>query len=239
MDFRSICRKSIVAGIMAIAMAATLAAQETKPEARQTKEQPAPAQPKAETPDAPAQTTTEKPAEQQRTPAAAQGTTANDPDYVIGIEDVLTINVWHEPEMSRSLTVRPDGKISLPLVGEFEASGLTPKALQDALSKKLMTLIKNPDVTVIVQDIRSQKFNVLGEVVRPGMYALSKPMTVLDAIAIAGGFRDFAKPKKMYILRRAKDGSSSRIPVNYNDIIKGSSADKNIELESRDTLVVP
>jgi polysaccharide export outer membrane protein len=168
---------------------------------------------------------------------AAKGTTANDPDYVIGIEDVIAVNVWHEPEMSRAMAVRPDGKISMPLIGEVMADGKTPAQLQAELSTKLQSLIKNPDVTVIVQDIKSQKFNILGEVQRPGMYPLTKPMTVLDALAVAGGFRDFAKPKKMYILRKSKDGSSAKIPVNYNNVIKGS--DKNVELESRDTIVVP
>lgn len=170
-------------------------------------------------------------------PAVAKGTQENDPDYVIGSEDVVAINVWHEPEMSRAMTVRPDGKISLPLIGEVVAEGKTPKQLQGELSKKLAELIKNPDVTVIVQEIRSQKFNVLGEVQKPGVFPLTKPMTVLDAIALAGGFRDFAKPKKMYILRRGKDGSNTKLPVNYNNILKGS--DKNIELESRDTIIVP
>lgn len=169
--------------------------------------------------------------------AAATGTSANDPDYVIGVEDVVGINVWREPEMSRSMSVRPDGKIALPLIGEIQAEGKTPKQLQAELSKKLDALMKNPDVTVFVQEIRSQKFNILGEVARPGMYPLSKPMTVLDAIAVAGGFKDFAKPKKMYILRKGKDGASARIPVNYNNLIKGT--DKNVELESRDTIVVP
>jgi polysaccharide biosynthesis/export protein len=167
----------------------------------------------------------------------AKGTAVNDPDYVLGTEDVIAINVWHEPEMSRAMTVRPDGKISMPLIGELMADGKTPAQLQAELTTKLQTLFKNPDVTVVVQEIRSQKFNVLGEVQRPGMFPLAKPMTILDAVAMAGGFRDFAKPKKMYILRKAKDGTSSRIPVNYNNVIRGT--DKNIQLESRDTIVVP
>jgi polysaccharide export outer membrane protein len=171
-------------------------------------------------------------------PASAKGVQANDPDYVIGVEDVLVINVWHEPEMSRTVSVRPDGKISLPLIGEFDASGLSPKGLQAKLAKQLESLIKNPDVTVIVQEIRSQKFNILGEVSRPGSYPLNKPMTVLDAIAVAGGFKDFANPKKMYILRRSKEGNK-KIAVNYNDLIKGVTSDTNFELETRDTVVVP
>ena len=176
-------------------------------------------------------------AAKDQTPSTAKGTSVNDPDYVIGIEDVIGINVWHEPEMSRAMSVRPDGKIAMPLIGEFVAEGKTPRQLQAELSKKLDTLLKNPDVTVYIQEIRSQKFNILGEVQRPGMYPLSKPMTLLDAIALCGGFRDFANPKKMYILRRGKDGGSTKIAVNYNSVIKGS--ERAPELESRDTIVVP
>ena len=161
------------------------------------------------------------------------------PDYIIGLDDILVINVWREPEVSRQVAVRPDGKISLPLIGEVQASGETPSSLQVKLTKMLESVIKNPEVTVIVQDIRSQKFNVLGEVNRPGSYPLNKPMTVLDAIALAGGFRDFARPKKMYVLRRGKDGTTSKLAVNYANLLKGTSAEQNFELESRDTIVVP
>ncbi|MCU1286118.1 MAG: periplasmic protein involved in polysaccharide export [Acidobacteriales bacterium] len=161
------------------------------------------------------------------------------PDYVIGLDDILVVNVWREPEVSRQVAVRPDGKISLPLIGELQAAGETPSSLQVRLTKMLSSVIKSPEVTVIVQDIRSQKFNVLGEVNRPGSYQLNKPMTVLDAIALAGGFRDFARPKKMYVLRRGKDGTTSKMAVNYANLLKGTSADLNFELESRDTIVVP
>jgi polysaccharide export outer membrane protein len=158
-------------------------------------------------------------------------------DYVIGVEDVLTVNVWRENEMSKDVPVRPDGKISLPLLGEFVAAGKTPMALQAELKKKLETVVTNPEVTVIVRDIRSQKFSILGEVMKPGSYPLMGKMSVLDAIAQAGGFKDFANPKKMYILRRASNGDSQRIPFNYNDMLKGKQ--QVIELESRDTIVVP
>ena len=166
-------------------------------------------------------------------PASAAG-----PDYIIGIDDVLAINVWHEAEMSRTVPVRPDGKISLPLLGEFEANGRTPRQLQEALSKQLSTLINNPEVTVIVEKINSLKFNIVGEVGRPGSYPLSKPMTVLDAVAVAGGLKDFARPKKMYVLRRNRDGATVRMPFNYKKAIQGSSTE-NFELEERDTVVVP
>lgn len=161
-----------------------------------------------------------------------------DPDYVIGVEDVLAVNVWREPEMSRVVIVRPDGKITLPLLGEFEADGMTPKKLEAVITKKLETLVTNPDVSVIVQEIRSRKFNVIGEVARPGSYPLTNNMTVLDAIALAGGFKDFARPKKMYVLRQHKD-STVRISVNYPKVLKGEAPQQNLRLEARDTIVVP
>jgi polysaccharide export outer membrane protein len=134
--------------------------------------------------------------------------------------------------------VRPDGKISLPLIGEFEAAGSTAKQLEAKLTQKLESIVTNPQVTVIVQDIRSQKYSIMGEVNRPGSFALTPQMTVLDAVAVAGGLRDFAKPKKMYILRRGPNNSSTKIPVNYKDILNGA-AGQNITLQARDTIVVP
>jgi polysaccharide biosynthesis/export protein len=161
-----------------------------------------------------------------------------DPDYVIGIEDVLSIDVWHEPEMSKTVPVRPDGKISLPLVGEFEAAGKTPKKLQDAIEAEMGKLVNKPEVTVIVTEIRSQKFNIIGEVEHPGSFTLTKPMTVLDAIALAGGFREFAKPKKMYILRRLNNGDVQRVTFDYKAMMKGI-PNRDVELQARDTVVVP
>ena len=168
-------------------------------------------------------------------PAAPKGAAGE--DYVIGAEDILSINVWREPEMSRVVPVRPDGKISVPLIGEFEAEGSTAKQLEAKILKKLETLVTNPQVTVIVQDIRSRKFSITGEVIKAGTYPLGAAMTVLDAVAMAGGLRDFARPKKMYILRRNADGTTSRINVNYKDLLEGKIADVN--LQSRDTIVVP
>lgn len=186
------------------------------------------------------QSTETKPGEKNaNTETSGKAASKVDPDYVIGIEDVLAVNVWREQEMSRTVSVRPDGKITLPLLGEFEADGKTPKQLEEIILKKLQTLVTNPEVSVIVQEIRSQKFNIVGEVNKPGNYVLSSSMTVLDAIALAGGFRDFAKTKKMYVLRRERDGSTARIPVNYNKIINGASPEQNVRLFSRDTLVVP
>jgi len=152
---------------------------------------------------------------------------------------VLAINVWKEPDISRSVPVRSDGKISLPLAGELQAGGQTPKQLEQEITKKLASYIAEPEVTVMVSESKSQRINVLGQVSRPGAYQLASSMTVLDAIATAGGFKDFAKQKSIYILRQKPDGTQERIPFNYKDVIKGKNTEQNIKLEARDTVVVP
>jgi polysaccharide export outer membrane protein len=163
----------------------------------------------------------------------------HDETFIIGADDVLAVNVWKEPDVSRSVPVRSDGKISLPLVGEVQASGQTPKQLELEIAKRLQNYISEPDVTVIVTAMNSQKFNILGQVARPGSYRLTSPLTVLDAIALAGGFRDFAKQKSIYVLRQSADGTQTRLPFNYKDVIKGKNAQQNVQLEARDTIVVP
>lgn len=172
-------------------------------------------------------------------PAAAATSKAHDDSYIIGPDDVLAVNVWKEPEVSRTVPVRSDGKISLPLAGEVQASGQTPRQLEQSLSARLKSFISEPEVTVIVEQIKSQKFNMLGQVARPGSYPLSSSSTVLDAIALAGGFRDFAKQKSIYVLRQNPDGTQSRLPFNYKDVIKGKNPEQNIKLQSNDTIVVP
>ena len=173
----------------------------------------------------------------ERGPTIKSG--ASDASSVIGAEDVLAISVWKEPEVSRSVPVRADGKISLPLVGELQASGQTPKQLEQEITKRLQSYISEPEVTVIVQDSKSHKINILGMVVRPGAYLLSGSTTVLDAIALAGGFKDFAKQKSIYVLRTGEDGSQKRLPFNYKEVIKGKNPEQNIRLLPRDTVVVP
>ncbi len=160
-------------------------------------------------------------------------------DYVIGPGDVLTINVWQEPQISRSVIVRPDGRISLPLAGHLEASGLSPIKLQTKIMESLKPFLSNPEVTVMVDKVELPKFNILGEVFRPGSYDLMKGTSVLDAIALAGGFRDFAKVKDIYVLRRTGNESSVRLSFNYKEVTKGKKLSQNIELEPGDTIVVP
>jgi polysaccharide export outer membrane protein len=163
----------------------------------------------------------------------------SDDAYLIGADDVLAINVWKEPEITRSVPVRSDGRISLPLIGELQASGQTPHQLELEIARRLKDYISEPQVTVIVADSKSQKINILGMVMKPGSYLLSGSATVLDAIALAGGFRDFAKQKSIYVLRQQPDGTQKRLPFNYKDMIKGKNPGQNIRLEPRDTVVVP
>jgi polysaccharide biosynthesis/export protein len=173
-------------------------------------------------------------------PAARQGNSPVDSKtYVIGESDVLDVDVWKEKEISRAIPVRPDGKISLPLIGEIQASGMTPLQLQDDITRRLKGFLANPEVTVIVTDPRSHHFNVVGQVAKPGTYPLTESMTVLDAIAATGGFRDFAKQTKIYVLRAMPDGTLARLPFNYKDAIKGKNLQDNVTLKPGDTIVVP
>ena len=159
--------------------------------------------------------------------------------YVIGAEDTILVSVWKEPDMSKSVPVRPDGMISLPLIGEVKAAGYTPVQLQDVLADTMKKYVSDPQVTVVVEKIASLSFNIVGEVNHPGYFPLTRRMTVLDAIALAGGFKDFAKTKKVYVLRTAANGSQERLPFNYKQVIKGQNPQQNIELQPRDTIVVP
>jgi polysaccharide biosynthesis/export protein len=179
-----------------------------------------------------------------RVPGAATSLaqSANKPheaSFVIGNDDLLAINVWKEPDISRSIPVRSDGRISLPLVGEVQATGRTPLQLEEDIASRLRNYIAEPEVTVMVQEIRSQKFNILGQVTKPGSYSLELVTTVLDAIAAAGGFKDFANVKGIYILRQNSGGGESRIAFNYKQVIKGKNPQQNLKLEPRDTIVVP
>lgn len=193
-----------------------------------------------------AQTSSETAASTAASPAAqptqsvdAAATKAHDDSFVIGNDDVLAINVWKEPEVSKSIPVRSDGKISLPLAGEVQAAGRTPLKLEQEIAARLKNYIAEPEVTVIVQQINSQKFNILGMVNKPGSYPITNSATVLDAIALAGGFRDFAKQKAIYVLRQNADGAETRLPFNYKDVVKGKNTAQNIKLQPRDTIVVP
>ncbi len=159
--------------------------------------------------------------------------------YIVGVGDVLDINVWKEGELSKAVGVRPDGMITMPLIGEVKAVGLTPNQLQDVITAALQKVMSDPVVTVIVTSVNSLSFNIVGAVLKPGYYPLTRPVTVLDAIALSGGFRDFAKEKKIYVLRTAPDGKQERIKFNYKEVIKGKNMAQNITLQPHDTLVIP
>jgi polysaccharide biosynthesis/export protein len=167
-----------------------------------------------------------------------------DDTYIIGDEDVLSISVWKELDLTKVIPVRSDGKISLPLVGDVQAAGRTPAQLAEDLTAALRGFITDPQVTVIVQEIKSRNFNILGQVIRPGSYPLTADTTVVDAIALAGGFKDFAKKKAVYVVRQTGNGTEIRLPFNYEAFIKGktgkhASRAQDLQLKPHDTIVVP
>jgi polysaccharide biosynthesis/export protein len=158
-------------------------------------------------------------------------------DYIIGADDTLHITVWKEPDMSSILPVRPDGKISMPLLDDVQAAGLTPMQLATAIREKLKKYIADPRVTVVVTGMNSQRIFVLGEVVHSGPMALLPHMTVLQALSTAG-FTQFANLKAIYLLRQ-QAGQQTKIPFNYKEAIKGRGPQQNIVLKPGDTIVVP
>lgn len=174
----------------------------------------------------------------QEQPDSATTKPHND-SFIIGNTDMLAISVWKEPDLTKTIPVRSDGKISMPLVGEIQAAGRTPLQLEQDISAKLQSYITAPEVTVIVEQINSKKFNILGEIGKPGSYSLSLAPTVVDAIATAGGLRDFAKRTGIYILRQTADGKETKIPFNYKDFLKGKHIEQNIKLLPGDTIIVP
>jgi polysaccharide export outer membrane protein len=159
--------------------------------------------------------------------------------YVIGAGDVLTINVWKEPEASvQAAAVRPDGMISVPIVKDVQAAGLTPLELQSVLADKFAKFFKGADVSVIVKEIHSQRVYVIGAVKKEGPIDMKAPLTVLQAVAEAGGLNDYAKRSKIYILRKT-NGKEIRLPFDYCAVIKGARAEQNITLQVGDTVVIP
>lgn len=168
-------------------------------------------------------------------PGETLGGSPVDPkNYVIGPEDVLNVTVWRDAELSRPVIVRPDGKITLPLVNELMAAGLTPEELSHSIARGLERYVKEPQVNVSVQQVNSKKFFIQGEVNKPGPYPLVVPTTVLEALGSGGGFKDFANVKKIVILR-----GSERLKFNYKDVTHGKNLDQNILLQPGDQIIVP
>jgi polysaccharide biosynthesis/export protein len=157
-------------------------------------------------------------------------------DYKIGAQDIVRIDVWKEPEITRTIPVRPDGKISLPLMNDVQASGLTAMQLAGNIREGLTKYITNPQVTVTVMEINSRRVFLTGEVGHPGALSFLPNMTALQALSSAGGFTSFAKTTKIYILRR-EEGRSVKYPFNYKDVVKGKSPD--MPLQPGDVIVVP
>ena len=200
---------------------AVTAAGQTKPT------EPKPNEPKSQNPPPTSATSPEKTAE---TSAAAV-----DPNkYLIGPEDILFIRVWREPDFTVPAAVRPDGKITMPLIGDIQAADETPMQLTKVITEQLGKYLNNPDVNVIVTDVRSKKYYIDGEVSKPGTYLLVTPTTVLEALSNAGGFRDFANTKKIRILRQG-----NILHFNYRDVSKGKNLEQNIKVEPGDHIIVP
>jgi polysaccharide export outer membrane protein len=159
-------------------------------------------------------------------------------DYVIGPDDVLDVSVWKEQELTRTLQVRPDGKISMPLLGDVQAAGLTPGQLAQAVSEKLKKYLTAPQVTVILTQINSQRVYVIGEVTRPGAYPVLPGMTILQAISSAGGLTQFANGKKIFLMRD-ENHAQTKYPFSYKDVLDGRKAEENLAVKAGDTIVVP
>ncbi|HEV2178523.1 MAG TPA: polysaccharide biosynthesis/export family protein [Terriglobia bacterium] len=173
-----------------------------------------------------------------KNPAPGKPSASAPANYVINAGDVLEIQVWKEPDISKAVPVRPDGKISLPLIDDVQASGLTAMDLTAAITEKLKKFITDPQVTVIVTQVNSQHIFITGEVNRGGTYPLLPGMTALEALASAGGFTPFASLKKIYVLRQ-ENGKQVRYPFNYKKVLKGKDPGDNIILKPGDTIVVP
>jgi len=158
--------------------------------------------------------------------------------YVIGPEDVLYIHVWKEDALSRSVPVRMDGNISLPLIHEMKAAGLTPVQLEAAITERLKKLYENPNVSVIVMEANSFKVYVSGQVMKPGVYKLRDETTILQIIPMAGGFTYWAKQKKILVIRK-ENGKEKRFTVDYKKAMKGDDPNSNVVLKPGDTIIVP
>jgi polysaccharide export outer membrane protein len=186
-----------------------------------------------------AQTADPKPVADQATAKADEmrDAKADSSDYIIGADDTLHISVWKEPELSETLPVRPDGKISMPLLNDVTAAGLTPLQLKDSITEKLKKYVADPRVTIVVTGMNSRRVFVTGEVNHTGPMNLLPHMTMLQALAQAG-FTQFANPKAIYLLR-TENGKQQKIPFNYKEVVKGNHPEQNIELRPGDTFVVP
>lgn len=211
-------------------------------------QQPAPnapaAPPPAPAPAPPAQGGTKPPAVQAQAPAGAQAQTVPTtgiqppPGYIIGARDVLSVIFWRDKDMSADVSVRPDGMISLPLINEVKAEGLTPDQLRDQVAQRAARYIADPTVSIVVREINSRQVFITGEVNKPGAYSLMMPTSVMQLISLAGGLREYAKTKDIVILR-TESGKQTAIPFNYKDVMNRKKLTQNILLQPGDTVIVP
>jgi polysaccharide export outer membrane protein len=238
----------LVLAIVAIALAAPAwgVAQTPAPQqpAPQTPPAPAPSAPPPQAPPALAQDATKPPAVQAPAPPGAQPQTVPTtgiqppPGYLIGARDVLSVIFWRDKDMSADVSVRPDGMISLPLINEVKAEGLTPDQLRDQVAQRAARYVADPTVSIVVREIHSRQVFITGEVNKPGAYALMMPTSVMQLISLAGGLREYAKTKDIVILR-TEGGKQTAIQFNYKDVMNRKKLTQNILLQPGDTVIVP
>jgi polysaccharide biosynthesis/export protein len=224
--------KSIASSFVG-ALTALLIAGASMPCAAQTPTQPPP----ADTAAARAAATAAAAAKPPAPVVAAPGVTMP-AEYTIGADDVLSIIFWRDKELTADVTVRPDGKVSLPLLNDVQATGLTPSQLRDRIVEESKKYVEDPNVTVVVKQINSRKVFITGEVRKPGPVPLTGPTTVLQLLSISGGLADYAKPDKITIVR-IENGKPVSFKFNYKEVIEGKKLAQNIELKPGDTVIVP
>ena len=227
---RSVCAIAIAAGVLVSAPVA----QGFSPASAAGLQQSVPQTPA----NPPAQPPTQRPATPSAQPPQMPPSAQLPTGYVIGPDDVLAIVFWRDKDMSVETTVRPDGKITLPLINDVQAAGLTPDQLRDELQKAATKYLEDPTVSVVVKTINSRKVFITGQVAKPGAYSLSGPTTVMQLIALAGGLNEFADSKNILIMRN-ENGKPVAYPFNYKDVLKRKNLKQNIELKPGDTIVVP
>jgi polysaccharide export outer membrane protein len=171
--------------------------------------------------------------------AARAATVTPAANYIIGPDDVLSVVFWRDKDMSGDVVVRPDGKISLPLMNDVQAGGLTPSQLRDAVNTMARQYVEDPNVTVVVKEIKSRKVFITGMVEKPGPYPLNGPTSVVQLISVAGGLKEFTDGKKILIMRTDRSGRQSAHLFNYQKVVAGKNLEQNIELQPGDTVVVP
>lgn len=235
--------RSLVVAALVAAVPALAAAQSTaKPSSQQpppttAKPQQPPPTPTRPTPSSPSSPTAPPAGAKPATPAATPGI-ATPADYVIGPDDALDVIVWRDKDMSASVIVRPDGRITLPLVNDIQAAGLTPDQLRESVKTAVARFVTDPSVTIVVRQINSRKVFVTGQVNKPGPYPLSDTMTVLQMLALAGGLGEYANGKEILVMRTER-GQTQSFKFNYKDVSRGKNLQQNIVLRPGDTIVVP